>query len=135
MIAFPRVIVTGGRDLTDAGLVAFGLDGIRRLVGDFLLVHGGARGADTLANRWAVARGLPRPEIHKVDGSDWSRYRGYAGHRRNQAMVDAGALLLVSFPGGNGTRDCTTRALAAAIPVVKVELRFGAPAARLVVSP
>jgi hypothetical protein len=128
MIAYPRVLVTGGRDVTDRYLVEFGLDGIRNLVGDFILVHGAARGVASMAAVWARKRWLPRPERHS-DGLREMNPREVAVV--HQAMVDAGAVLCLGFPGGPGTADCLARARKAGIPVVRVERRSGQPVARL----
>lgn len=108
-----RILVTGGRDLTDRALVYATLDAVRERFGPFVLVHGGARGADQLAHEWAVSRGM---DIERVP-AEWALYGRRAGPIRNAEMVRRGAALLVAFPGGRGTADCVSRAEAARIPV------------------
>jgi hypothetical protein len=83
---------------------------------EITLVHGAARGVDTLATDNAEAWGMTI-EAHRAD---WRKHGRAAGPRRNQEMIDAGADLLIAFPGGKGTEDCVARAEAAGIPVRRV---------------
>ena len=107
-----RVIVTGSRNWTNTHAVGAELV---ILPPWSIVVHGGARGADECAEREAVKEGL-RTEVFEAD---WKRYGKAAGAIRNQAMVDAGADLVLAFPleGSRGTWDCVRRAEAAGIPV------------------
>lgn len=82
-----------------------------------IIVHGAAPGADRIAADTAVALGLD-VEAYRAD---WELHGNAAGPIRNQAMVDAGADLLIAFGGGLGTADCIHRARKAGIPVVEVE--------------
>ncbi|AFI24974.1 hypothetical protein [Mycobacterium phage SWU1] len=85
------------------------------------VVHGGARGADDIADRWAW--GMKQegwdvlPELHRAD---WERYGKRAGILRNIEMVRAGADICLAFPLGNsvGTRHCMREAERAGIPVI-----------------
>jgi predicted Rossmann-fold nucleotide-binding protein len=110
-----RVIVCGGRDYRDFDRVHAALDAAhkRRRIG--LIVHGGAPGADTFADEWAAANGVPV----KTYAAEWERLGAGAGPRRNQQMADAGADALIAFPGGRGTADMVRRAIAARIVVWK----------------
>jgi hypothetical protein len=80
------------------------------------VVHGGAPGADTLADQIAVSRGWPTPEVH---AADWDGLGRRAGPARNQRMVERGADVCLAFPmaGSRGTWDCVRRAREAQIPV------------------
>lgn len=109
-----RILVCGGREYSDRTAVATALAYIAKGREDVTLVHGACRGADTLAEKVARDWGWkvePHPADVKLHGSPW------AFHKRNQEMVDAGADVLVAFPGGNGTADCTRRARDAGIRV------------------
>ena len=105
-----RVIVCGGRDYNDWPRVS---QAIYELPGDAVVVTGGATGADMLALRAAVALGLAI-EVHDAQ---WRLYGRGAGVRRNQKMLDAGADLVIAFPGGKGTADMVRRAERAGVPV------------------
>lgn len=106
-----RVLVCGGRDFADRDRVFNALD---KLNPDSI-VQGGARGADALAVQWASARGIPYTTI----AARWRLYGGAAGPIRNQAMLDlCKPDLVLAFPGGRGTADMVTRAVAAGIEVV-----------------
>ena len=73
-------VVTGSRTWEDEGrltetLEAFGPD---------LVVHGGARGADRMAGRWALRNGVKV----MVYPANWNAHGRSAGFRRNQQMVE-----------------------------------------------
>lgn len=88
------------------------------------LVHGddgdeaGTLGLDRMAGRVAADMGW---EVEPVP-ADWDRFGKAAGPKRNQAMVDRGADVLLAFPlpGSVGTWDCIRRADESQIPVVIV---------------
>ena len=111
-----RVIVCGGRDYSDIAavrheIVRIGMDNMHAVI-----VHGAARGADSIARFCAEDLGL-QTEAHPAN---WDKYGKRAGFIRNQEMADAGADLCVAFPGGNGTADMIRRAEAAGIPCRKL---------------
>ena len=117
-----RVIVTGGRNYQDRDHVFKVLSTIHNRTPIAVLVHGGATGADSLADLWAKANGVAR-ESHVVTKEDWNRLGRRAGPLRNQKMAELGADLLVPFPGGSGTADMIRQAKANGIKVYKeVEL-------------
>lgn len=108
-----RTLVCGGRFYEDEARVFDVLD----LLGPTLVIHGCAKGADSLAAAWARKRGValaPYP-------ANWNVYGKAAGHKRNQLMLDeAKPDLVVAFPGGAGTADMTRRAEAAGVGVVRI---------------
>jgi hypothetical protein len=90
-----RIMITGSRTWTDRTAIAHAISGCLRSVGTSIggagpfpiVVHGGARGADQLAD--VVARNWGwTPERHPAD---WDRHGRAAGFRRNAAMVALGA--------------------------------------------
>lgn len=108
------VLVCGGRDYTDQEHIWAVLDDIHETTPIAWILHGGASGADTLAGRWAQARGVSC----RVFYADWQTHGRVAGMRRNQRMLDEGRPdLVVAFPGGRGTRDMIQRAYAAGVPI------------------
>lgn len=117
-----RMLVTGSRRWTDRDAIRRALAAVLRKLGvpadRIVVVHGGARGADMLAD--AVARELGMlVECHPVTRGDWDRHGTSAGHRRNQRMVDLGAVGCIAFPRGvsAGTRGCMAAAERAGISV------------------
>lgn len=110
-----RFAVTGGRDFADWDAIVHAL---RQIPETATLVHGAARGADSLAAKfWNGIHGRPT-EPHPAD---WSKYRKAAGHIRNQEMINSGIDLLIAFPGGVGTADMVRRAKVAGISVTEIE--------------
>ena len=100
-----RVLVTGGREYTDketvySTLSKFAEQGITITT----LVHGSARGLDTLAKNWAEENGI-LPEAYPITPEEWDKYGKKMGHIRNKKMLDSGVDCLVAFPGGPGTAD------------------------------
>jgi len=104
-----KVIVCGGRSFDDLLAVKDALLAVK----PSLVIHGGAPGADQAAGRAAFELGI----AVRVFPADWVQYGKSAGPRRNQEMVEAGADLVLSFPGGRGTADLVARAKRAGIPV------------------
>lgn len=122
------VLVTGGRDYTDYETVE---EPIRFLVGfygsDLRMMHGGARGADSLAQR-----AIKKYKIaHKVFPADWDTHGKKAGPLRNIQMADyldfcrdhGHSTQVLAFPGGSGTMHMISLAEARNHPVD----RFGWP--------
>jgi hypothetical protein len=113
------VLVTGSREWTDREAVRTRLahhDPGHRIDHETVLVHGAARGADSIAAEIAVEWGwtvLPMP-------AQWDRDGKRAGPVRNRRMVDVVARLglcgwdvqVEGFPLGRspGTRGCLTMA-------------------------
>jgi hypothetical protein len=83
---------------------------------DALIVHGGARGADSMAGHYAMARGL---EV-RVYEADWATHGKAAGPIRNAHMLeDAHPDEVFAFPtcGSKGTWDMIRRAVDAGVNV------------------
>lgn len=109
-----RIIVTGGRDYTDAQAVARTLTAYQaKHPGPHTLVHGGAAGADTMAAAVAYTLGW-EVEVHYAD---WELHGRGAGPIRNKTMAGAGADGLIAFPGGRGTKNMIACARKEGIPV------------------
>jgi hypothetical protein len=110
-----RVGITGGRAYQDQAKVYQSLDRLKLFAKNkkIVIVHGCARGADSLAGSWAKERGVDVDE----HPADWDQHGKRAGPIRNQEMLDSGLNQLVAFPGGTGTEDMTTRCEKANVPV------------------
>lgn len=112
-----KVLVCGGRDYSDAKSLNMVLDVVHSANPVVMLIHGAARGADTLAEKWAEANGV----TSNAYPADWKRDGRAAGPIRNQRMLDeCKPHIVIAFPGGKGTEDMISRADAAGVPVVRV---------------
>lgn len=123
-----RVLVCGGRDYNDEYIGHYSLS---KYVGDPryhdptggypTIIHGGCpTGADSIANSWAKAKGLPR-EIYPAQ---WDEFGKAAGPIRNKLMLNRGKPdLVIAFPGGKGTADMVRRAEKAGIKVITIMQR------------
>jgi YspA, cpYpsA-related SLOG family len=112
------VLICGGRNYDDVDRLNAVLDELHARHGLTVVIHGGARGADTLAGRWAASQ-----KIHtSVYFADWERYGSKAGPRRNRQMLEEGKPdLVVAFPGGAVTAHMVRIAKAAGCQVLEVQ--------------
>ncbi len=69
------MLVCGGRAFTDQADLFSVLDSILAEMPIALVIHGAARGADTMGGDWAESRGLPVQVFY----ADWE-HLGRAGH-------------------------------------------------------
>ncbi len=107
-----RVLVCGGRDfeegaLLDAALGAFNID---------IIIHGAARGADSLAAVFANKKGIPQLPCP----ADWGRHGWRAGYIRNLEMLSHKPDIVVAFSGGPGTAHMVCEAMKAGITVYEI---------------
>ena len=114
-----RILVTGARDWSDRKILEQTLDGLLDdSMTDVTLVHGGAKGADTMAAEWAAKHGIRTERYNPM----WNMYGRAAGPIRNQQMVDLGADVCVAFMliDSKGTLDCVRRAQKAGIRTIVI---------------
>lgn len=100
-----RVLITGSRGWENREHIAFVLGALWQRYGDDLtIVHGAARGADSIAESICQARGI-KTEQHPVTQAEWDAEPRKAAMLRNQRMVDSGVDLCVGFllDGSPGT--------------------------------
>ena len=131
-----RILVTGSREWADTQAILLELRAVAEGESDVTLVHGGARGADQIAARWAENLGWTVEE-HEAnwdscgpDCNDSHKRRRYTGELycprsgfvRNAEMVKLGADICVAFYKGasKGTDMCAALAEKAGIKVVRV---------------
>jgi len=127
-------IICGGRDYTGSPLAAARLRALVHHLGLTVVFHGDARGADRWAARVLAApagvRIIPVPAKWPKDRIDRS-----AGHRRNAEMLrqaldfGPGGVVVIAFPGGNGTANMCGKAAAAGVPIIRLDKDGGGPAA------
>lgn len=79
-----RIIVCGGVDFNDYDYLKNQMDRLTAYYENIRLVSGRARGADTLAERYAEEREIPI----QVFPAKWKKYGKAAGPIRNKAMLE-----------------------------------------------
>jgi len=116
-----RILITGSRAWTDGQAIFNDLDNEwdRRTTEEpFVVVHGGAVGADTLASRWAQYRAEAGfSVIEEVHLADWAGQGRKAGILRNLQMIrsDIDLCLAYIYDNSRGATHCANAAHAAGI--------------------
>lgn len=108
-----KILVCGGRDFNDYEFATQCLNFLRAYLKSFTIIEGGARGADSLARKWAVENGVDFITVP----ADWNKHGKRAGPIRNQLMLDMNPNCVVAFEGGNGTAHMVTISRKKQIPV------------------
>lgn len=120
-----RVIVAGGRTFPYIGFVFQKLDEFHAQSPITTVIHGGARGVDTIAGEWCKSRLGVDPVVYPAKwnthkSAKWNTHKLAAGPIRNQQMIDEGTPdVVILFPGNKGTRDMERKAKASGIPVIR----------------
>lgn len=112
-----RILVTGGRDFDDYGLVVRAM----REYQPTFVYHGAANGLDSRVELWCKTSG-------QVDyqgfPAKWTEQGRPAGPKRNSRMLkealERGLDLCLAFPGGSGTEDMARKAAKAGVRVVRI---------------
>lgn len=116
-----RILICGGRDYDDRCRLSKELHtffGQRNLdYREVTVIHGAARGADTLAAAWCTANYV-KQEQYPVLGSDWDTHGKKAGILRNIRMLGSKPNVVIAFPGGRGTEHMITIARRAKVEVI-----------------
>ena len=94
-----KVLVCGGRDYNEFQYGYNVLDKIHEIDGISMIIHGDARGADTIGKHWAFTNQIPYLSVP----AEWNRYGKSAGYKRNSKMLEFKPDVVVAFPGGKGT--------------------------------
>jgi len=116
-----RILICGDRNYQDWIKVQEYLDTISRTT---IIIHGGARGADSLAGNLATSLKM---KVIKFP-ANWDKYGKAAGVLRNQQMLDEGHPDLVVYfhkdiENSKGTRDMLKRATDSGIRTINGETR------------
>jgi len=97
-----RLVIAGDRRYDDYVQLCEYADDINSVYVVDEVVSGGARGADTLGERWAASRGIPVTRFP----AEWEVYGSGAGHIRNGQMASFGDMLLAFLTiESKGTRN------------------------------
>ena len=109
-----KIIIAGSRNFTDYNYLKQKLDMVLKLYPTFVLISGGAQGADKLGERYAAENGL------KVEQylADWNTHGKSAGYIRNVEMSkNADALITFWDSSSKGTKHMIDIATAAKLKV------------------
>lgn len=108
------ILVCGDRHWTDREAIRRRLN---QLPKDAIILHGAARGADSIAGEEAKKLGLTVKEFP----ADWDKYGRAAGPIRNRLMLDEKPDLVIAFhydlSKSKGTADTAREARKRGIPV------------------
>lgn len=112
-----KVLVCGGRNYDNYLELCKTMTTIHSNLPIDEVIHGGAKGADTLAGEWAEGAGIPV----RVFKADWHKHGRSAGPIRNkQMLVEGKPDIVVAFPGGRGTQNMVNQAEKAGVKVFRV---------------
>ena len=110
-----KLAVVGSREFEDYAWMEHCLRSCIRVEEIDVVISGGARGADSLAARFAAAHGLPLV----VCSPDWKRHGKRAALIRNLEIVNRADMLVAFWDGvSHGTRDTIAKARLAGKRVV-----------------
>lgn len=108
-----KVLVCGDRNWTNKSKIREELEALHNVN---LIIHGAARGADTLAGKAAKELNILVIEYP----AEWSKYGKAAGIIRNRVMLDDNPDLILAFHShirlSKGTADTVTEARRRGIP-------------------
>ena len=97
-----RVAVVGSRFFTEYDYVKSCLDGINDRNKITVIISGGARGADSLGERYARENGIE----FVLFAADWNKHGKAAGPIRNKQLIEEGKPeMVVAFKPGKGTMN------------------------------
>ena len=122
-----RLLVTGSRYLNDYNYFSKEMDKFCSSHSiPTTVIHGAARGADTLASRWVREMNSMRnhdPVITEIEEpAKWKLHGKAAGPIRNQLMlVEHKPDMVLAFPGGKGTANMIKIARWNGVPIVDLE--------------
>lgn len=114
-----RVLVCGSRDFSDWPFLFDRLDELHGNTPIGVVIEGEAPGADTLAKRWALSRGVD----HKPFPANWNRHGRAAGPIRNKQMLEEGkpelviAFICKPLTASRGTKNMVDQATKAGVEV------------------
>ena len=97
-----KVIIAGSRSFTDYALLkAYADFKLSAIQDEIEIVSGGAKGADSLGERYAKEKGYRL----RIFPADWQRFGKSAGYKRNAQMAAYAEALLAFWDGKSpGTR-------------------------------
>lgn len=101
-----KVAIIGSRNLNNLDLVWNTLVNLKDISVEEI-ISGGAKGADSLAEKYAKEKGIPI----KIFLPDYKRYGRGAPIKRNEQIIDAAELVIAFWDGkSTGTKNAITLA-------------------------
>lgn len=96
-----RVIIAGGRDFDDYDIAKKKLDFLLKDVKDITIVSGGAKGADSIGEQYAINNKLSLIQCK----ANWNKFGKSAGYIRNKEMAEISHALIAIWDGkSKGTK-------------------------------
>lgn len=125
------ILVSGGREYEDYETVNKYLSYFKIKYKNIIIIHGAARGLDSLAASWVLnqknknIKDIPFP----ISNEEWTKYQNYAGPRRNTIMLNyllsvqekGYKCCAVIFPGGSGTSNMHQQCIEAQVQTMKIK--------------
>lgn len=103
-----RVIIAGGRYFDNYELLSTKCDKILQNQDDVTIISGGAKGADSLGEKYAKERGY----TIEIFPAKWNEYGKKAGMIRNVEMADSSDSLIAFWDGkSKGTKHMIDKAI------------------------
>ena len=90
-----KVIIAGSRVFDDNRYLSIMCERIFGIREDIEIVSGGAKGADSLGERYAKERNLPLT----IFPAEWNKYGKSAGYKRNSQMAEYSDTLIAFWDG------------------------------------
>ena len=112
----PRIAFSGGVDYQNVDRIWAALDKVHGKHLDMVLLHGGSRGAELIAAKWAEHRSV----VQVVFKPDWNRHKQAAPFKRNDQMLEAQPIGVVAAPGSGVTDNLVDKARRQGIPVFRL---------------
>jgi len=108
-----RVVIAGGREFNNYELLREICD--EHITPDSEIVSGGARGTDTLGERYAKETGRDL----KTFPADWNKHGKGAGHIRNKQMAEYSDMLIAFWDGeSKGTKNMIETSMKLGLKVI-----------------
>ena len=111
-----KLLVTGGRAYGDRDVIWNVLTKLHKRYGLSMVIHGDAKGCDTIAGAWARAAGVQEVKCP----ANWKVLGDSAGPRRNCLMLELQPDAVAAFPGGRGTEHMKAIARKAGVKVLEI---------------
>lgn len=93
-----KVAVIGSRNINNVGLINQKLDQIHSLNNIITIVSGGAKGVDSIAEKWAIDNKIPT-EIYKPDYNLYNKNPKVAPLERNKTIVNNSDIVIAFWDG------------------------------------